>query len=98
MSYVVIADVPASWERYARAGFLRVPGMLLHAAGPTGEGFRIVELWDSESAWQAFAPRLDAWLASVDPDIRPRAVVRELRALHVVRGGAWDDMAESSNG
>lgn len=99
MSYAVIEDVPASWERYsvvARAMPRRAPGLLLHVAGPTDEGFRIIEIWESEAAWHAFAPDLDAVLGSVDPDVRPRAVIRDLHAVHVVLGDAWDGVTATA--
>jgi hypothetical protein len=81
MSYVLVEDVAASWERYERlAGPLRAArpdGLILHAAGRTDEGFRIVELWESEDAWRRFADLLD--------DDAPR-VVRALVPQHVVYG------------
>ena len=30
------------------------PGLLYHAAGPTETGFRIIEIWESQEAIQAF--------------------------------------------
>lgn len=91
MTYVVIEDVPASWERYdavADAVRTATPGLLWHLAGPTDEGFRIVEVWASEAAWAAFAGDLDAALDAVDPDVRPRGARRDLQAIHVVVGDA----------
>ena len=58
MSYVIVEDVAASWEHYRPfAEALEGPapeGLLLHAAGPTDEGFRIVGVWESEEAWTRF--------------------------------------------
>ena len=96
MSYAVIEDVPASWERYeviARAVVRRPRGLLLHVAGPTEEGFRIIEIWESEEAWQAFAHTFHAALETVDPAVGTRAVGRDLRAVHLVQGEAWDSGA-----
>jgi hypothetical protein len=91
MSYALVQDIPASWEQYrgiARS-FERVPpGLLLRVAGPTDEGIRIIEVWESEAAWRQFAQDLEAALASVDPDVSPRTVVRDLRAAHLVIGEA----------
>jgi hypothetical protein len=57
--FAVVDDVAASWERYAHfaARLEGVPpeGLILHAAGRTDEGFRIVEIWESEEAWRSFA-------------------------------------------
>jgi hypothetical protein len=82
MSYVLIEDVAATWERYEQlAAPLReaLPaGLILHAAGRTDEGFRIVEVWESEDAWRRFAER-------VEDD--PHHVVRTLVPEHVIFGG-----------
>jgi hypothetical protein len=81
MSYVLVEDVAASWERYEElAAPLREgqpAGLILHAAGRTDEGFRIVEIWESEADWRRFADFLD--------DDSPH-VVRGLHAEHVVHG------------
>ena len=81
MSYVLVEDVAASWERYEQlAAPLREAtpaGLILHAAGRTDEGFRIVEVWESEDAWRRFADLLD--------DDAPH-VVRALVPEHVVYG------------
>lgn len=91
MSYALVQDVPASWERYGTVArlFESVPkGLLIHVAGPTDEGFRIIEVWESEAAWLQFAPNLEAALRSVDPDVGSRAIVRDLRGVHLVVGEA----------
>jgi quinol monooxygenase YgiN len=80
MSYVVVEDVAASWERYQRlAAPLRATpaGLILHAAGRTDEGFRIVEVWESEDAWRRFSD-------TVHDD--SKHVVRTLVPEHVVYG------------
>ena len=82
MSYALVEDVAASWESYERfaAAIERsLPdGLILHAAGRTDEGFRIIEVWESEEAWHRFADGLD----------RPSAprFVRELQPTHLVLG------------
>jgi hypothetical protein len=84
MSYVVVEDVAASWEQYARfAAALGDPepeGLILHAAGPTDEGFRIVGIWASEQAWLRFAERV------VSGPWKPQQVLRTLCPEHVVFG------------
>jgi hypothetical protein len=84
MSYVVVEDVAASWEQYARfAAALAGPapaGLIVHAAGPTDEGFRIVGVWESEQAWRRFAEQV----GSAAP--APAQVVRALRPEHMVYG------------
>lgn len=99
MSYVLVEDVPASWERYgvvAEAVERLPPGLRRHLAGPTDEGFRIVQLWDSEAAWRRFEPELRAALASIDPVVGPRAAVRDLRVVHEVVGEAGPGHADAT--
>jgi hypothetical protein len=86
VSYVVVEDVAASWEHYRRvADALAGPppsGLIVHAAGPTDEGFRIVGVWESEQAWRSFSERLDG----AEPS-EPIPVLRALQPEHVVYGG-----------
>ena len=54
MSYAFVEDVAASWEQVTSsfAAALSGPaprGLIVHAAGPTEEGFRIIGLWESGS-------------------------------------------------
>jgi hypothetical protein len=91
MSYALVTDVFASWEHYAEMArsLERVPpGLLLHFAGPTDEGIRIIEVWESEVAWRQFASEFERALASVEPGVGPRTVVRDLRAAHLLIGEA----------
>lgn len=95
MSYVVVEDVAASWEQYQRfADALAGPapaGLVVHAAGPTDEGFRIVAVWESEEAWRRFAERV----GSVEEPSAPLEVFRALHPAHVVYGEreerSWHD-------
>ena len=88
MSYVVVEDVAASWEHYRRfAEALAGPipaGLIVHAAGPTDEGFRIIGVWESEEAWRRFlADRLGE---GARQDESVPAVSRPLRPAHLVIG------------
>ena len=40
-------------------------GILSHAAGPTDEGWRVVDVWDSEEAFQRFGERIGPVLQEV---------------------------------
>lgn len=86
MSYVVVMDVAASWEQYGRfADTFAGPapaGLVVHAAGPTDEGFRIVAVWESEDAWRRFAERL----GSANESAALPEVFRALHPAHVVYG------------
>jgi hypothetical protein len=88
--YAFVEDIAASWEHYQRfAAALEGPtpeGLILHAAGPTDEGFRIIGVWESEDAWRRF--RQDR----LDPDAEDVAqtppTFRALRPQHLVQRGA----------
>ncbi len=87
MWFAFVEDIAASWEHYGRfAAALEGPlpdGLVLHAAGPTDEGFRIIGVWESEEAWQRFrADRLDPDAERV-AEIPP--TFRALRTRHVVQ-------------
>jgi hypothetical protein len=87
MSYAVVQDVPASWEHYAAyvaALEEAAPaGLIVHAAGPTDEGFRTIDVWESEAAWRSFTTdRLDR----VTRDLPRPLVSRELELAHLVVG------------
>ena len=89
MSYAFVEDIAASWEHYGRfaAGLESGPapkGLLVHVAGPTDEGIRIVEVWESEEAWARHAD--DRPRESDDTPPHPPSVRRELRPRHVVVG------------
>jgi hypothetical protein len=59
MPYAIVEDVAANWESYVRSAIdleqRRSEGLILHAAGRTDEGVRIIEVWESAEAWQRFA-------------------------------------------
>jgi hypothetical protein len=84
MPYAIVEDVPASWEQYERVGAAiadPIPdGLILHVAGPTDEGFRTIELWETREAWLRFHDH-----ATV-PEVSAPPILRELSAVHVVRG------------
>lgn len=91
MAYAFVQDISSSWEQYERvaAGLSEPPppGLILHLAGPTDEGFRIIAIWESEAAWQAFrAERLQTAIAALGGPARPEPTFRDLHAAHVVLG------------
>jgi hypothetical protein len=91
MPYAFVQDVASSWAQYGPfAAALVEPapvGLILHVAGPTDEGFRIIDVWESEEAWQAFqALRLAPAIAALGGPPRPEPTFRDLHPAHVVIG------------
>jgi hypothetical protein len=88
MSYALVEDVAVSWESYERfaADLERsVPaGLILHAAGRTDEGVRIIEVWESEDAWHRFAA--DVRRTDGDRFAAAQRYVRDVTPAHVVYG------------
>ena len=88
MSYAFVEDIAASWEHYDRfAAAFEGPlpeGLLVHAAGPTDEGFRIIGVWESEAAWDRFRANRLGHEAEAVGEVQP--TVRVLRPAHVVHG------------
>lgn len=82
-AFAVVSDVAATWHDYHRlwpATNREVPGLIVHAAGMTSEGFRTIDVWASQGDWQRHllkaAPTVEGLLAP--------PVVRELRVDHLV--------------
>lgn len=93
MPYAIVEDVPASWERYSVVAETLEPppaGLLVHVAGPTDEGFRIIEVWESEAAWRTFAAARQV-TDVLDPDLAIQPIRRDMRARHVVVGPGRGD-------
>jgi hypothetical protein len=91
MAYAVVQDIASSWENYERgAARLSEPapaGLIVHLAGPTDEGFRVIAVWESEAAWQAFrAERLQPAIAALGGPSQPEPTFRDLHGAHVVIG------------
>jgi hypothetical protein len=87
VSYAFVQDTAATWqqyERFASAIALRPEGLVLHVAGPTDEGFRIIGVWESESAWERFKAERQLEHAPVDP--ATPTTFRALLPKHVVYG------------
>jgi hypothetical protein len=92
VAYAFVQDVAASWQQYELAAATVEPvpdGLILHAAGPTDEGFRIIDVWESEDAWHRFeAERLAPAIGALGGPARPEPTFRDVRARHVVFGEA----------
>jgi quinol monooxygenase YgiN len=91
MVYAFVQDVAASWMRYqAAARLLDEPtpvGLMLHVAGPTEEGVRMIEIWTDEEACQRYrAERLEPVIATLGVPASAEASFRDLHPGHVVIG------------
>ena len=98
MTYAVVQDVPASWEHYASYAVALegdVPaGLVVHVAGPTDEGFRMIDVWATREDWEAFASereRLEPLAATL-----PRQPARANSSSQHVVVGASDGSAKHS--
>jgi hypothetical protein len=91
VAYAFVQDVAASWQQYERITASLVEpapiGLILHVAGPTDEGFRIIDVWESEEAWHRFQTEwLAPAIAALGGPARPEPSFRELHPAHVVVG------------
>lgn len=88
MRYALVTDLPVSWAAYeelASALLEELPaGLIVHAAGPTDEGVRIVDVWQSEDDCRVF------WEQQLQPLLAGHAgsptvsLFRDLRIRHLV--------------
>ena len=103
VAYAYVQDVAWSWEQYVRVAAALVEplpdGLIAHVAGPTDEGVRVIDIWESEATWERFraerlAPALAALAGSAQPeptfrDVHPEQVVLRNRAP--VRGADLEE-------
>ena len=88
MAYAYVQDVAASWTHYERVASPLIDpapaGLILHIAGPTDEGVRIIDVWENEESWERFqAQWLGPAIAALGGPSRPEATFRDLHAGHV---------------
>lgn len=100
MAYAFVQDIAASWEQYERvaAGLTEPtpPGLIMHLAGPTEEGFRIIAVWHSQEDWRRFtAERLKPAIAALGGPARPEPTFRELHPAHLVIGSISETRGQS---
>jgi hypothetical protein len=93
MAYAFVQDIAASWQLYRQLGGALLepppPGLILHVAGPTDEGIRIIDIWASADAWQHFqTERLGPAIAALGGPTRPAPTFRDLHPAHIVVGYA----------
>jgi hypothetical protein len=91
MAYAFVQDIAASWheyQRFAEGAIDSAPaGLILHLAGPTDDGFRIIQIWESETACARFQTQhLASAMAALAGPGRPSPTTRHLEAGHLVLG------------
>ncbi len=89
MSYAFVQDIPATWDTYlgiAEALEGAAPeGLVIHVAGPTEEGFRMIGIWDSREAWDRFRDdRLRSIFERLAGGSRVQPTYRELNIVHLL--------------
>jgi hypothetical protein len=89
VAYAYVQDVASSWEQYrsVAAALVDPPpdGLILHVAGPTDEGVRIIDVWESDEAWLRFrSERLDPAIAALGGPARPEPTFRDLHPEQVL--------------
>jgi hypothetical protein len=91
MTYAFVQDMASSWEQYQRhTARLLEPapeGLILHVAGPTDDGVRIIDLWTTEEAWRRFeVERLEPAADALDGRARAQPTFRDLHPTQLVVG------------
>jgi hypothetical protein len=91
VTYALVQDVASTWEQYERVTAPLVKplpdGLTMHVAGPTDEGFRVIDVWETKEAWKRFqAERVAPAIAALGVPARPEPTFRDLHAVHVVAG------------
>ena len=89
MSYAFVQDVPATWDTYRDIAKTlsadRPEGLVVHAAGPTDEGFRMIGIWDSREMCDRFRDEhLIKILTYLSAGTRIRPTYRELEIAHLI--------------
>jgi hypothetical protein len=89
MAYAYVQDVASSWQQYERVAAALVDpppaGLIVHVAGRTDEGVRIIDVWEDEEAWERFRKEcLAPAIAALGGPARPEPTFRDVRPQHVV--------------
>ncbi len=80
-----LADGPLTGEVLRAKLGLQPRGTTDWLAGPTDEGVRIIDVWDSEQAWQQYrAERLEPAIAALGGPSRPEPTFRDQHPEHLL--------------
>lgn len=97
--HAFVEDIATSWASYldaVAAVIAAAPaGLLLHLAGPTDEGVRIIEVWESRDSGQRF--RHEALEDAINrvTDVGVSSGYRQLDVRHA--SGAWTAAPENQD-
>ncbi len=81
MAVALLAEIPGlTRDRYERVvtavNKTGTPsGALLHAAGPIEDGYRVIEIWDSQQAADAFYRSAEYAAATADLNTEPKLLM-----------------------
>jgi hypothetical protein len=96
-AFAVVHDVAATWDDYPaiRRAFAdaSVEGLILHAAGPTDDGFRTIDVWRSQNSWHLHR----ASLGHILTHLHVPTSMRELRIDHLMTTPPLADMDAATN-
>jgi hypothetical protein len=89
VAYACVQDIPINWQSYEviRATLVdpEPDGLIAHLAGPTDEGVRIIEIWDTQERWDEFrANRLTPAIQALHVPRRREPTFRALDAKHFI--------------
>lgn len=87
MRYALVNDLAVSWATYEEVvapTLSELPeGLIVHAAGPTDEGVRMIDVWQSELAYRAFCEEQLAPLLARRPGSPTVSVFRDVAVCHL---------------
>lgn len=88
MRYALVTDLPVSWATYEELASTLLDelpaGLIVHAAGPTDEGVRIVDVWQSENHYRVFREQQLRPLLAGRAGSPTASLFRDLRVRHLV--------------
>ncbi len=66
-----VRELSGGRPRMEKASDWPVEGLMLHVAGETATGFRVIDVWESEAAFQRFGEHLGRVMAKLGIEGRP---------------------------
>jgi hypothetical protein len=95
--FAVVHDIAATWDDYPVIRRVLtgawVNGLILHAAGPTDDGFRTIDVWTSQDAWHRHRSSLDHIL----DQLHVPTAMREFQVDHLMTSPSMADTTMAAN-